>query len=164
MNKIIKNALILAAITLIAGLLLGAAHQVTLEPIQKQQEKEKQELKELKEKMSESQENTSITYHRLFVNKNVNWDSENFRIDEIIYRKSIKEIDDLIYFSEHKQECADYHWNLPYQGYIKEYNGDKNISFEEYPLEYAYRFINLLKREKDIEEKYEKETGRRPCL
>ena len=27
-------------------------------------------------------------------------------------------------------------------------NGDKNISFEEYPLEYAYRFINLLKREK----------------
>ena len=44
MNKIVKNALILAAITLIAGLLLGAAHQVTLEPIQKQQEKEKQEL------------------------------------------------------------------------------------------------------------------------
>lgn len=41
MNKIIKNALILAAITLIAGLLLGAAHQVTLEPIQKQQEKRK---------------------------------------------------------------------------------------------------------------------------
>ncbi len=29
------------AITLIAGLLLGAAHQVTLEPIQKQQEKRK---------------------------------------------------------------------------------------------------------------------------
>ena len=27
MNKIVKNALILAAITLIAGLLLGAAHQ-----------------------------------------------------------------------------------------------------------------------------------------
>lgn len=47
--------------------------------------------------------------------------------------------------------------NLLYQDYIKEYNGDKNISFEEYPLEYAYRFINLLKREKDIEEKYEKE-------
>ena len=39
MNKIIKNALILAAITLIAGLLLGAAHQVTLEPIQKQRRK-----------------------------------------------------------------------------------------------------------------------------
>ena len=42
-QELIKNALILAAITLIAGLLLGAAHQVTLEPIQKQQEKEKQE-------------------------------------------------------------------------------------------------------------------------
>ena len=44
MNKIIKNALILAAITLIAGLLLGAAHQVTLEPIQKQQEKEEKNV------------------------------------------------------------------------------------------------------------------------
>ncbi len=40
MNKIIKNALILAAITLIAGLFVGAAHQVTLETsVQKQQER-----------------------------------------------------------------------------------------------------------------------------
>lgn len=98
--------------------------------------------------MLESQEDTSITYRRLYTNKNVSWDNENFRIDEITYKNSIKEIDDLIYFSEHKQECGDYHWNLPYQDYIKEYNGDKNISFEEYPLEYAYRFINLLKKRK----------------
>ena len=125
--------------------------------LKSRQEKEKQKLTELKEKMLESQEDTSITYRRLYTNKNVSWDNENFRIDEITYKNSIKEIDDLIYFSEHKQECGDYHWNLPYQDYIKEYNGDKNISFEEYPLEYAYRFINLLKREKDIEEKYEKE-------
>ena len=121
--------------------------------LKSRQEKEKQKLTELKEKMLESQEDTSITYRRLYTNKNVSWDNENFRIDEITYKNSIKEIDDLIYFSEHKQECGDYHWNLPYQDYIKEYNGDKNISFEEYPLEYAYRFINLLKREKDIEEK-----------
>ena len=112
----------------------------------------------------ESQEDTSITYRRLYTNKNVSWDNENFRIDEITYKNSIKEIDDLIYFSEHKQECGDYHWNLPYQDYIKEYNGDKNISFEEYPLEYAYRFINLLKREKDIEEKYEKEKRYRTII
>ena len=132
--------------------------------LKSRQEKEKQKLTELKEKMLESQEDTSITYRRLYTNKNVSWDNENFRIDEITYKNSIKEIDDLIYFSEHKQECGDYHWNLPYQDYIKEYNGDKNISFEEYPLEYAYRFINLLKREKDIEEKYEKEKRYRTII
>ncbi|MCI5648280.1 MAG: RnfABCDGE type electron transport complex subunit G [Fusicatenibacter sp.] len=42
MKKIIKNALILTAITLVAGLLLGAVHAVTLKPIQEQQEKSKQ--------------------------------------------------------------------------------------------------------------------------
>jgi Na+-translocating ferredoxin:NAD+ oxidoreductase subunit G len=38
MNKITKDALILFAITLIAGVLLGLAHEVTLEPIAKAQE------------------------------------------------------------------------------------------------------------------------------
>lgn len=42
MKKIIKNALILTAITLVAGLLLGVVHAVTLKPIQEQQEKSKQ--------------------------------------------------------------------------------------------------------------------------
>ena len=33
MNKIIKNTLILAAITVVSGLVLGAAYEVTKDPI-----------------------------------------------------------------------------------------------------------------------------------
>lgn len=43
MKEIIKNSLILCAITLISGLLLGVVYEVTKEPRAKQQEKAKQE-------------------------------------------------------------------------------------------------------------------------
>ena len=43
MNKIIKNTLILAAITVVSGLVLGAAYEVTKGPIAKTQAKQKQE-------------------------------------------------------------------------------------------------------------------------
>ena len=43
MNKIIKNTLILAAITVVSGLVLGAAYEVTKSPIAQTQAKQKQE-------------------------------------------------------------------------------------------------------------------------
>lgn len=43
MKEIIKNSLVLCAITLISGLLLGVVYEVTKEPRAKQQEKAKQE-------------------------------------------------------------------------------------------------------------------------
>lgn len=43
MNKILKNTLILTAITLVSGLLLGLVYEVTKEPIAASQEKAKQE-------------------------------------------------------------------------------------------------------------------------
>ena len=43
MNKIVKNALILTAITLVSGLLLGGVYEITKEPIQASKEKAKQE-------------------------------------------------------------------------------------------------------------------------
>lgn len=43
MNKIVKDALILFAITLVSGILLGAVYEVTKEPIATQNEKAKQE-------------------------------------------------------------------------------------------------------------------------
>ena len=125
---------------------------------------ENQELEAFNKMLLESQEDTQTTYHKLFVNKDFIWDREQFAMDETIYKKSVNEIDTLIYFSEHKQECTNYHWNLPYQDLVKEYSGDKFISFEEYPLEYAYRFINLLKREKNIETKYQKEKTYRVII
>jgi len=43
MNKIVKDALMLALITLVAGFLLGTIYEITKEPIKKQQELAKQE-------------------------------------------------------------------------------------------------------------------------
>ncbi len=43
MNKIIKNTLILTAITLVSGLLLGIVYDITKEPIAVAQEHAKQE-------------------------------------------------------------------------------------------------------------------------
>lgn len=43
MNKIIKDTLILMAITLVSGLLLGMVYEVTKEPIRKQEEEQKSE-------------------------------------------------------------------------------------------------------------------------
>ena len=42
MNKIIKNTLILTVITLVAGLLLGAAYEITKEPIAQSEENAKE--------------------------------------------------------------------------------------------------------------------------
>ena len=42
MNKIVKNTLILTAITVVAGLLLGVVYGVTKDPIAKAQEEAKQ--------------------------------------------------------------------------------------------------------------------------
>lgn len=47
MNKIIKNTLILTAITLVAGVLLGLVYEVTKAPIASAQEKAKQEAYKL---------------------------------------------------------------------------------------------------------------------
>ena len=46
MNKIIKNTLILTAITVVSGLLLGIVYDVTKEPIAQAQERTKKILKE----------------------------------------------------------------------------------------------------------------------
>ena len=45
MNKIIKNTLILTAITVVSGLLLGIVYDVTKEPIAQAQERTKQKAR-----------------------------------------------------------------------------------------------------------------------
>lgn len=54
MNKIVKNALILTAITLVSGLLLGGVYEITKEPIQASKERAKQEA--YKSVMSDAEE------------------------------------------------------------------------------------------------------------
>ena len=44
MNKIVKNTLILTAITVVSGLLLGVVYDITKEPIAQAQENTKQNI------------------------------------------------------------------------------------------------------------------------
>lgn len=44
MKKIVKDALVLFAITLVAGILLGVVYQITLDPIAKANENAKERL------------------------------------------------------------------------------------------------------------------------
>jgi electron transport complex protein RnfG len=88
MNKIIKDALILFAITLVAGVLLGAVYEVTKEPIAQQNEKAKQaayqEVMADAEKFEAlsgdeySEANITATFADLLAN-----DAESYTKDEI---------------------------------------------------------------------------------
>ena len=88
MNKIVKDALILFAITLVAGILLGGVYEITKNPIAEQNEKAKQ--KAYKEVLTEadtfeaisgdaySESNVTATFADLLKS-----DAENYEADEI---------------------------------------------------------------------------------
>ena len=59
MNKIVKDALILFAITLVAGVLLGFVYDITKDPIAAQNEKAKQEA--YKEVMADADSFEALT-------------------------------------------------------------------------------------------------------
>ena len=60
MNKIIKNTLILTAITLISGLLLGMVYEITKDPIAASQEKARQEAYKAVLKEAEDRKSTRL--------------------------------------------------------------------------------------------------------
>lgn len=97
-------------------------------------------------------------YYRLFKEKNIYWDQESNYMDKTSYEKAIKEIEELLYFAEHMEDCRNYMFNLPYKNYKKEFNGGEKISCTEYPLEYAYRFYGLVAREEELEKRHMKES------
>lgn len=118
-------------------------------------------VKELENKMVFGESSGNRTYHRLFEEKNIFWDQEGVHFDKETYGKAIQEVDELLYFAEHQEDCRNYLFNLPYRDYRKEFNGDEKISCIEYPLEYAYRFYNLIVREQELEKKYAKDKKER---
>lgn len=113
--------------------------------------------KNLLEKIRKETVNEGISYLRLFRTKKIIWDQENVTFDEKIYKEALEEIENLIYFAEHKEECKNYLFNFPYQNYLKEFDGGDKISYNVYPLEYAYRFWGLIKQEEELEKRYQKE-------
>lgn len=123
------------------------------------EEKEKEyknQVIKLEERITSSENSGIGEYHRLFEDKNISWDQETVCIDETAYEEAIREVDELLYFSEHKEECRNYLFNFSYRDYRKEFNGAEEISCTEYPLEYAYRFYSLIVQEQELEKQYAK--------
>lgn len=125
--------------------------------LENEREEKAGEIEGLNAAIQKCNKESNVVYQRLFTDKDIFWDKESVKFDDITYTNAKKELDNLIYFAEHKTECANFLFNIPYQNLIKDFNGDKNISYTQYPLEYSYRFIGLVKQVEVLEEKYQRE-------
>lgn len=122
------------------------------------------EIQDLQEKINKDAVGKRITYQRLFEEKSIYWDQENVQFDKEMYERAQKEIETLLYFAEHKDDCKKYLFNFPYRNFEKEFVGSEKISYEEHPLEYAYRFYGLIKQEGELEKHYLKEKKYKELL
>lgn len=122
------------------------------------------QVNELKKRTTSGETSNIGAYRRLFEDKIISWDQENVCFDETTYEEAIREVDELLYFSEHQEECKNYLFNLPYRDYRKEFNGAEDISCAVYPLEYAYRFYGLIVQERDLEKRYAKDRKEQVLL
>lgn len=105
-----------------------------------------------------------IAYQKIFDNKSILWDQEKGSFDAEIYKKSQKEIEDLLYFSDHREECETFLFNAPYKDLITPFDGSWEIVCDEHLLEFSFRFYSLLKQEKELEVRYLKEKKYRVAL
>lgn len=121
-------------------------------------------IEKYKIKMQNIDQKSQVIYQRLFPEKDIFWDRENIKFEEITYNNAKVELENLLYFAEHKSECLEYVFNSKYKRLLKDFNGDKNITYEQYPLEFAYRFIDLIKHAEELELKYEVEQKARMVL
>ena len=127
-----------------------------IKQVEKNEKELSEKVKDLEREIKSGEVYGSESYCCLFKEKNVYWDQENVRMNREEYEKASQEIDELLYFAEHREDCQNYLFNLPYQDYRKEFNGREQISYKEYPLEYAYRFYSLVVNEQELEKRYAK--------
>lgn len=96
-------------------------------------------------------------YRNLFPEKLINWNQEDLELAGEEYDEALGEIDKLLYFSNHQDECLDYLHNRPYKAMLIPFVGNNKITFEKNPLEYAYRYFPLVNQEEKIINQYMKQ-------
>lgn len=119
-------------------------------------------IKEEENKIFNVKNNQNVKYECLFPEKNIYWDSEilNFEISEL--EEVSKDIERLLYFKTHQEECINYLFNKPYKALIQDFNGFNNLNYTKNKLAYAYKNYSLLldsekyKREYQLKENYKK--------
>ncbi len=129
--------------------------------LEKSEEELKSEISKLENdigKINMSVENT-ISYQRIFPKKEIDWDRETVSLSGKSFDKGLIEIKNLIFFSEHQEECINYLWNKPYKDMQKPFSGIDSISFDDNPLEFTYRYYSLINNEKQIETNYNKQKN-----
>lgn len=118
----------------------------------------KEEIGKLEEKINDCVKDTkSIEYKRIFLNQEVSWDHKVKNISSEEYDEAIQDLDKLVYFSKHHEECLNYIFNKPYGDILKPFVGNDEITYNKNSLEYTYRYYPLIKQEEIIESKYAKQ-------
>lgn len=116
------------------------------------------EIEKLEKRINDSGENSkSVEYKKIFTEQPISWDQEIKNLNGKEYDEAMEELDKLVYFSEHQEECLTYIFNNPYRDILKPFAGGDKITYKKNALEYAYRYYPLIKQEKVIERKYEKQ-------
>lgn len=120
------------------------------------------EIEELKRKIGQNcpeqgmQEGISAEYQCLFAGKGINWDEKNPLLNDGEYVEAFEAIENLIYYAQHQNACADYVWNVPYKNLIRPFHGG-DIRYEDHSLEYAYRYFPLVQMGDRLEEQYHRQ-------
>lgn len=130
--------------------------------LEKNEEELKSEISKLEndiEQINNISVDNTISYQRIFPNKEIDWDKENVSLSGKLFDQGLIEINNLIFFSEHQEECINYLWNKPYKDMQKPFIGSDSILFNDNPLEFTYRYYSLINNEKQIETDYNKQKN-----
>ena len=103
------------------------------------------------------EEKESLEYRSLFPQKGIKWDKAMPMLSDDEYTIFNKEMDDLIYFAQHQQDCINFVWNRPFHDIIKPFSGNEDIHYEDNALEYAYRYFSLAQIGESVEKKYQRQ-------
>lgn len=120
------------------------------------------EIKELKRKIEqnfpkqEMQEGISAEYQCLFAGKGIKWDEKNPLLNDREYAEAFDAIENLIYYAQRQNACADYIWNMPYKDLIRPFHGG-DIRYEDHALEYVYRYFPLVQMGDRLDEQYHRQ-------
>lgn len=123
-----------------------------------------QAIGQLEIELERCTQGNQVSYEQLFPNVMVSWDQKQVPNDQHSLDTCERELDNLIFFAEHKEQCRNYINNRPYKSYIHEYSGKENITFSEAPLEYTVRNYGLVQNEKEIEKQYQMERREKKLL
>lgn len=101
-----------------------------------------------------SQGGEQCVYERLFYEREYYWDREIIEVNQQTYEAGKKTLQELLYFSEHQEECLRFAFNKPYLDLIKPYSGLKTIRYDKNQLEYGFRYYSFIKNGDNIETQY----------